>query len=631
MNVKYFTLKLVLLLFLNLSFSQSTYDIILAGNDKEQQCQSCYKAFNRKPEDVTFLIKRDGRNLFFEINDKWWFDSLFQNSGDGIAIDIVLKDRYNCGIPNIPDDQIRGFLTKPIYADALKRGLRIKDNNKYQVHIGKIPDKLINYDFECNILFLGNKNLCRYYVIYDLETYEWDLLNMGMFMDGLTFNAKQIQSADEESYIVKYKKLKFTITFEKNKSNYTQADIRPIYNTLRLTDFNVKDIDIKAYSSIEGESDRNIDLQDLRAKSIIAALQAFQKPTIKTIVSTSENWVELFNDIRGTQYSYLLPLTKSEIKEKIAGKISRDMEPIFKNHRKAVIELELEKKDRYRGESIETLLNKFDEAVINKNIEEVNEVQNSIFEKIYRNESPMNIVPNMSIPYEPQYAKILIKNAAFKYMFDAKYTLVAYNELLELDKLFPGNGELKYNILALKIKLWQFKAIDIDESRLKRDINNLKDYGIESALITRMLVNFNINRATDLLERGDFDGKDESIAYINNNYKKFSLSNYDYLSLAQFFIYYNQDNNMAVTLLEDRLKNIDVDEDLIFYYLNLTLIDKGLVKDSSYRTIMLNAININRERFCELFRSHENGGVTFQLLENEFLRDTYCENCANPY
>jgi hypothetical protein len=41
----------------------------------------------------------------------------------------------------------------------------------------------------------------------------------------------------------------------------------------------------------------------------------------------------------------------------------------------------------------------------------------------------------------------------------------------------------------------------------------------------------------------------------------------------------------------------------------------------------LNAINLNKVRFCKLFDPVEKDGLTFQLMENAFLRDTYCESC----
>lgn len=213
-------------------------------------------------------------------------------------------------------------------------------------------------------------------------------------------------------------------------------------------------------------------------------------------------------------------------------------------------------------------------------------------------------------------------------MLDFRQGLIVYNELLDLEKLVPNDAMVKYNIEAIKIKLWRYNAIEASEASLKKDINALKSYGIKNNLLTRMLVNVNIIKAETLMENKEYLKKDKAVEFVNDNYKKFHLSDYDYLSLAQFFSYYS-DNKLAVKLLESNVKSIDVDEDLLFYYLNLTLIDKELTQDFNYRIVMLNAFNMNQERFCKLFNSVENGGVTFQLLEDEFIRKTYCESCNN--
>lgn len=608
--------------------AQNTYDIEFSGKERDHKCQECFQTFNQKPYEVKFSIKREKANLYFEVNDKNWFNVLFKNPGDGIAIDIVLKDRYSCELQSIENTQIKGLLLKPVYSQELKSGLKSNGQNIYSVLVGKIPDGFLNDELEFNILFLGNKNLCRYYVTYDLESFTWDLLDMGMYLDSLTYDTKQINSSTKESYLIRNKTLKFKIPFQKNKSTYSQADIKPIYDSLRLTDFNIKSINIKAYSSIEGISSRNIELQKLRANSIVAALQAFQKPTIETVVSSSENWVEFFNDIKGTKYEYLLSLSKKEVKAKIAGALSREMEPIFENHRKAIIELELEKKDRYRDESADILLTKFNDAITVEKLDEANEIQNSIFEKIKVKEASPTILEQMEIPLQVNFARIYNKNSAFKYILDFKQALIVYNDLIDLEKLVPNDINVKYNILAVKIKLWRFDAINVDENELKNQINDLKNYGINSSLISRMMVNYHIIKAENLMRNRDYNNKDKSVEYIKSNYKNFPLSDYDYLSLAQFFSYYGS-TKMAVELLESKARSIDIDEDLLFFYLNLTLINEELTHDSNYRTIMLNAINMNKGRFCKLFNSIENGGVTFQLLEDEYLRDTYCENCKD--
>ncbi|WP_166960480.1 hypothetical protein [Yeosuana marina] len=628
MKVKHLFLKVFLLVSSNIIISQNTYDIIFPGNDRDQKCQQCIQIFNQKPKEVKFAIKRQGNNLYFQINDKKWLNQLFKNSGDGIAVDVVSKNVYSCDLETIENSQIKGFLTKPIYAQKIKSGLKPNGDNFFRVHVGRIPDTLINKELEYNILFLSNKNLCQYYVIYNLESYPWDLLDMGMYLDSLTYDTKQIKSSEKEGFILRNKILKFKIPFKKNKSEYSQEDIKPIYDSLRLTDFNIKSIKIKAYSSVEGSLEHNIELQEQRAKSIVTALQKFQKPTIKTSVSSSENWVEFLNDIKDTKYKELAELTKNQVKAKLVGALSKEIEPILNNHRKAVLELELEKKDKYKSMLSNELLAKFNSAINEEQLDDAIEIQNSIFQKLKGSEISPEFLRKMRIPKQAMFAKIINKNAAYKYMLDIRQALIVYNELIELEKLVPKDGEVKYNITAIKIKLWRFNAIEIDEIKLKNQINALKNYGIDNSLISRMLVNFHIIKAENLMRKGDYVNKDKSVSYIRNNYKNFPLSDYDYLSLAQFFSYYGN-TDMAVELLENKARSIEIDEDLLFYYLNLTLINKELTQDSDYRTILLNASNMNKERFCKLFNSVDNGGVTFQLLANEYLRETYCEICNN--
>ncbi|WP_445733534.1 hypothetical protein [Mariniflexile sp.] len=613
----------------HIAWSQNTFDIVFNANDRDQKCKECIQAFRQKPKEARYSITRENDDLYFEVNDRNWFNTVFKNADDGLAIDIVLKNRYSCALLFVESNQIKGLLLKPVYSQELKEGLKFGGQNTYRVKVGKIPKALLNANVEYNILFLGKKNLCQYYVTYDLEYYSWDLLDMGMYLDDLTYGTKQIRSSSSaEGTAIRNKTLKFIVPFKKNKSNYSQADIKPIYDSLRLTDFDIKALNIKVYASIEGISSRNVELQKERGNSVVAALQAYQKPTIKTVVSSSENWVEFFNDIEGTKYEYLKSQAKEEIKKNIEGSVSRDMEYILKNHRKAVIELELEKKEKRKIESASTLVNEFNSAVSEGKIDLAKDIQNSIFEKIRIQEASPDILRDMDIPRQAKNAKLINKNAAYKYIFDERQALIVYNELLDLEKLVPKDGEVKYNIVVMEIRLWRYKAINIDESTLVKEINALKNYGIDKSLISRMMSNFHIVISDKFMRNRDFDNKDKSVEYVNNNYKNFTLSDYDYLSLAQFFSLYGN-SDLAVKLLERKARSIDIDENLLFYYLNLTLIDKDLTKEPNYRTILLNAYNMNNERFCKLFNSVNDGGVTFQLLDNEFLRKTYCENCRN--
>jgi len=449
---------------------------------------------------------------------------------------------------------------------------------------------------------------------------------MGMYLDSLTYKTKIGTSIEKEGYTLKFKTLKFRVPFEKNKYEYSNEDIKPMYDSLRLTDFNIKKIQIKAYSSVEGNLERNIELQEKRAKSIVKALQSFQKPTIVTNVESSENWVEFYEDIKNTDYSGLAGLNKDQIKNKLVGKFSSDLEKYLKNHRKAVITLELEKKDKFKEISPQALLELFNEAIKNSELEKAVEIQNSIFEKLKKEEISPDFLSNMHIPNQVKFTGILNKNAVIKYLIDEAYLLIAYKELQRIEKIAPKDPKIKYNLVAMKFRFWYHNVQPIDENQFQREINNLKNFGIKKQLIDRMFINFHIVRAKDRMSKRDYQSKDISVRYIYNNYKKIPLTDFDKLSLGQFLTYYSN-NTYAIDLLKDRVKQIDVDEDLLFYYINLTIVNKDLTGTSDYRTMLLNAVNMNKERFCKLFNSNSNGGVTFQLLENSYLRGVYCENC----
>lgn len=604
--------------------AQNTYDIIFSSPNHDQVCKPCLDAFMRKPKETQFSVKREGANLFLEINDKEWLKRLIQHPDDGIAIDVVSKDRYRCN-ETLEEKQIKGVLIKPLYGNRVTDALKPHGTNLFRLLVGRLTPDQMQKELEYNILFLSQKRLCRYQVIYNLASYPWDLLDMGMYLDTITYQNQAIQNKGKD-YILKHKTITFKVPFEKNKSTYSAADIKPLYDSLRLTDYTIQTIQIKGYSSVEGTTERNLELQQQRAKSIADALQSFQKPNIKTEVTSSENWVEFFNDLPKTKYADWKTLSKEQIKAKLVGNISKELEPILQMHRKAVVRLELEKIDRYESLTGDQLVAKFNQAIQSDQLAEAKEIQNSIFKKMKALTVSPTLLEKLQLPKQIKYVGFINNNAAFRAMLDVQESLIVYNQLLELEKLAPKDGKVKYNLAALKIKLWRYKALEVKEADLKTQITDLKKFGISSVLIDRMLLNMHIIKAENQMQSKDYKNKDLSVAFIETTYKKIPLSDFDYLSLAQFFSYY-ANIDKAVVLLDKKSRQIDIDEDLLFYYLNLTLINKELMEKEDYRTILLNANTINPKRFCRMFDAIDKGGVTFQMLENDFLRGVYCEGC----
>ena len=123
-----------------------------------------------------------------------------------------------------------------------------------------------------------------------------------------------------------------------------------------------------------------------------------------------------------------------------------------------------------------------------------------------------------------------------------------------------------------------------------------------------------------------YDEKDKALNYIYKNYKYIKSGPNDYVQLAKYFASYAR-YDWAEKILQPQAVKIDADEDLLFYYINLTMVDPENTKRSSYRTILLNAANANQLRFCNMFEPYRKGGVSFQLLNDEYLKSSYCETC----
>lgn len=584
-----------------------------------------------KPKEVQLGLFADEHNdVWFVITDATWLPKLFTRPGDGIAVDVVPRSWYDCDTgPPKQESFHKGTLLKPAYLAEIKANTRITPTGSAAVKVGHLPDHLSKDAFELDLLLLKDRNVCHTNSFFDLAAYRWDLLNMGLYMDTLTYGERFDTTRHKSSAaIIRRKALHFTIPFERGKSTYSAEDVKPLYDSLRLTDFTIKRIAIDAYSSVEGPEERNIELQEKRAQSIVDALQTYQSPDIQRSVKASENWVEFLRDVRLTSHADLALLSPSQVKERLKDKRTAEhLEPILKAHRKAEITIELRRKDEAPGLSGEKILREFEKAIGEKNIARARALQNTVIDRIMEEELPSAFLDRMEIPMQRDFSNLLTSRAAFRYFEDPRDALEAYNAMLDLQRMLPQDAHINYNLCAIKFRAWlQGGGITVDPEGFRREIEALRGMGIAQPLVLRMLVNHAIIMAETHMLRGEYGKKDERMDYIHRNYRDLPLAEQDYLSLAQYFASFaNYDKSLSV--LEPRLSGLDADEDLLFYYLNLTIAEPEITAREEHARIRSIALTKNKRRFCDLFLPFGKGGVTFQLLDDPVLFKAYCENC----
>ena len=611
--------------------AQNTWDIQPPGPEPAAVCEECQSVLRSKPKEVQLGLFADEHNdVWFVITDATWLGKLFTRAGDGIAVDVVPRSYYDCA--KGPTDQERfhkGTLLQPTYLAALKGNTRITPTGSAAVKVGHLPDQLARSTYELNLLLLKDRNVCHTNSFFDLDSYRWDLLNMGLYMDTLSYGERFDTTRHKSAAaIIRRKALHFTIPFERGKSTWSPEDLRPLYDSLRLTDYTIKRISIQAYSSVEGPEERNIELQEKRAQSIADALQTFQAPGIERSVKASENWLEFLRDVRLTSHAELALLTPAQVKERLRDRrVAEHLEPILRAHRKAEVTIDLRRKDDAPGMSEERILREFERSIAERNIARARALQNTVIDRIMEEELPSAFLDRMEIPLQREFSNLLNSRAAFRWFEDPRDALRSYNALLDLQRMLPNDAHINYNLCAIKFRVWlQGGGITVDPEAFRKEIEALRTMGIDPPLVLRMLVNHAIVMAEIHMLRGEYGKKDERMDYIHRNYRDLPLAGQDYLSLAQYFASFaNYDKSLSV--LEPRLTGIDADEDLLFYYLNLTISDPELTAREEHARIRSIALTKNKRRYCDLFLPFGKGGVTFQLLDDPPLFKSYCENC----
>jgi hypothetical protein len=626
-----FSLTISLIVLLTPAFSQfinhPKYDVKVADRgDMTRRCGSTNTKLGSLPAEVQFATKLRGDSVFLIFNDSKLFWQFFQSKHDGFAIDVVNQEQYQCdNVQRLATEYThKGYLLAPVFRDEIRQRAKISPNDVVYVFGGMIPKGFDKKKLETNFMLLQDDYQCNYTTIINVGGHAWEMLPMGLYYDTLKGESM------EDRYKDLSKKLQFVIPFRKNTSVYKKEDIKPLYDSLKLTDYEITDISIKAFTSVEGTLARNIELQNERAQSIVDAMQTFQPESIRSQITSNENWVEFLDAIVNSSYKYLSSMSKNEIKEALKDpKLADKLEPILAKERKAIIELVLEKRVKYSKATAAELKNYFSQSISKKNVDEALYLQEIIFNKIKHEELPASLMYDLQVPKSIEYGSLLMNSVAFDYEYNKKDVLYALNAFNELNDLLGGNPKIEYNICALRLKAWVKTRSLPGTDPLNAKITSLQKSNIPKALVTRLLINYHIVQSEVAYQEGRYADREKSLKFVYDNFKRIALNDDDRLSIAHFMSY-NSRFDQAALVLEPRIKKLDASEDLLFYYVMLTISKQKYLLSGGYRAFLLNVVNSNPSRFCHLFDPVSQGGLSFQILENSFLKKTWCENCNLP-
>lgn len=595
-------------------------------------CTACEKTIQERPREVLFGIHiQENGDIYFSMDNTEWFDKIFSHDAYGVTVDIVSEDRYKCNAEeteNFSSILARGTLLRPVYRPQLVKGKNALYPGYIYVKIGSVPAALRNKKLEGNLVIVNGNVICYYTNFINIDRNPWQLLPMGLYTDSLLHDTKGEALADSIVPFFTYtKKIQLEVPFERSGSRADNRYLKALYDSIALTRYNIRKVELRAYSSVEGPLLLNEKLMKQRADTILKALKKYDISLKHINVVTAENWLEFFRDINTSEHKELGTLSKQEIKEQLTDPQLRDrLEPLLARQRKAVITLFLEERTGASGIAGNQVLNAFNTAVKMKNLDSARMILKEMVGRIMDNKLPSGYMNRLEVPQQKEYVTILNDIEVYKYLLNNTTEYEALQQMLEIRKLEAGNGRLNYNICALRFFMWRFSDDSASKAVLWKEINALSSQGINPVLVKRLQVNYHVLKSEQDLSLFNYAGKDSSVTFIYESYKDLALDDADLYSLAKYFNHYSFPN-WASLVIAPRIDKIDVSEDLVFYYLNLLFFRPETYTNEVFRSTLLNAVNLNRRRFCNFFLPHDKGGAGMQLLESDMLLEKYCEEC----
>ncbi|MCB0410438.1 MAG: hypothetical protein KDD29_09480, partial [Flavobacteriales bacterium] len=604
----------------NAKIDKDDYKIQPYSADKCGELERNYPYLPELMSDNIFF--KDGQ-IYFYFHDLELFKSIMKNGNDGIALDVISRNQFSCETGNrlYPSKIHKGILLPPLSKSYLLGKNELKDDGQVEVSLGPIPDFVDTNNVEFTLLIIQEGCLCQTIVYNSLGGENLRSLNLDFIMDTLSV------SNQADSIL---NRLSFTVPFERGKSDYKMADIKPFLDSLSLNRYDLKKIEIIAYSSIEGREKENMELQKKRANSILKAIKEYKLQDVETEIKTEENWEGFYNSLKGSPYEpEILKLSKEEIKKIVnSDTLEYNLEPYLEDQRQAKINLTVEK--IFMDSALyNVLLERFKKSLKTKDYTKAKVYQSFIFSAVKKGKIAPAEVLAIEIPHLKQTVALNNNQIAFRWEYFKTQNRDSLNKYLIRDVqtqqvVDPSNAYLEYNRILIKLLLWSEKFDrEADPKYLLKDIKALYNRDIEPHKIHQLLLNYHIVSADYYYEVKKFRERDKSLNEVKKILLQSQLNRDQTLKIANYFMFQMR-IDWAIELMKPWAEKQKIDEEFLFTFLTVAIYNRELVTPKEYQQFMIRAKDMNQARFCKLF-GYPN--MSFQLLKDLSVKEIYCNTC----
>ncbi len=567
-------------------------------------------------KDKRLYLKESFKKYF--ISDERNVTKLISDGNDRLLIYIIEKSQFPCNtnynISVSGGSQIGLQLAlKPIKLSQLMA--------KGDLAIDKLPAGF-SEDFEIGIKVV---KYCDKKIVCDVCDFYDKLNRLKQSTKPIVFQSLPLlldtQSTKIAEPFIESKTLTWTIPFERNKFEYKNSDIEPFIDSLNEPKFTIQEIKITAFSSIEGDSVKNIELQQKRAASIVKVLELQQAGTkIKYTVAQGNSWDIFLKQIVLTNYYYLADSSLAYVRERLNTDtlLYRKLQKQLEAQRFAKIEMRVTFDLKKLSED-DYWLYRIQKALEKKDFKRALSNQTAFIKLYQQGKVPYEKWMSQQFPMDKKYLALL--NNKFYFIKDSAEQLSKFEQLRELN---PDNPIVKYNYLALKLNL----TGSLDDVSRREEMHMLSSlFGqLTANAIPGELYNILRSRFHPIINEGRKSKKGESYSNIKD------LSKGSPVNEAVFLAdYYAQQKrfDLAAQILFDHFLEVDESDSLLMKEYCLRLLYYGKTSkleqfEKQYQLVFKKLKAADPETFCYIFNTSK---VSFKFFENLHIKKMFCDTC----
>ena len=569
-------------------------------------------------KDKKLYLREDFKKYF--ISDDRNTTKLIADNNDRLLIYIIEKSQFPC---NTSYNISVGAASQA----GLQIGLRpVKLSGlmaKGDLTIDKLPEGFSeNFEIGIKVVkYCDEKVKCEVYDFYD------KLNRLKPYFTPVAFEELPLlldtQTAKTPEPFIEVKTLSWNIPFERNKFEYKKSDISPIIDSLNEPKFIIQEIKITAYSSMEGDSVKNFELQRKRSASIIKVLEQQQAGTkIKYTIKQGNSWDIFRKQIVLTNYYYLADSTPAYVRMQLNKDtaLSRKIEYLLQAERFASIDMrvafDLKKlsEDDYWAYRIQ-------KAIEKKDVKRALNNQTALIKLFQLGKVSYEKFMAVPIPNDKKYIALL--NNKYLFINNDAEKLSRFDELRTLD---VNNPIIKYNYLALKLN----SSSKLDNNTRREELQILSSL-FSSLTATVIPVNL-YNTLRSRFHPVTNDARKSKKAESYKNIKELSQSSPILESVFLADYYAEQKRfDLAAQILFDHYKDVDDENKLLCKEFCLRMLYYGKASkleafEKQYQGVFKKLQKTNPEVFCEIFSKSK---VSFKFFENLHIKKMYCDACAS--